>query len=152
MTRAFLSSLQHDTILFVDDNKKELLRHLTTTWQPLWHWAADYFGAPLPIVHGLHPPALAPAIIAAAKKNIDAWDDWFAGGVFYLSTLLQSPIIALFAVHHNILPHQLFAHGFAEQIYQEQQWGIDAVAQEKKSATIMEIEKTQEFLKLMAKK
>ncbi|MDI9313552.1 MAG: hypothetical protein QM529_02590 [Hydrotalea sp.] len=146
---AFLSSLRHDTILFVDDNHQELMAYLTSTWQPLWHWAAQYFGTALPIVYDLQPPPLSPTISDKVQKNIAAWNDWLAGAVFYLSGLLQSPLIAMFTLQRDVPAETLFAYAFAEQEYQAKKWGIDAVAQAKKNATIAEINQTQAFIKLV---
>ncbi len=153
----FLSSLHHDTIIFLDGQNRQLADFLTERWQPVWHWAEGFFGAPLPIQAGWVARQEEKILVNKNMENvthglakkIHGWDDWLAGGIFYLAGLLESPLLALYHLHHRVAANKLYDLAFAEQHYQITNWGADEAMLAAQQAMIKEIDKTQQFIAMM---
>ncbi len=117
-----------DLLCYRAEGPDALVRRQADAWDPLLDWAADTLGARLKPVTGVIPfPQDSAALerLSGLTRNFDP----FALAAFHDLVTLTGSLVAGFAVTHQALaPEEIWERSRIDEIWQQEQWGIDEEA------------------------
>lgn len=98
-------------------------------WDPWLAWSARTLHAPLIAIAGLtHQPQPEPSL-AALRTAVAAHDPFGLAGLHGLVALSGSLILGLAVSHRALSPEDAWDLGRIDEIWQAEQWGLDAEAE-----------------------
>jgi chaperone required for assembly of F1-ATPase len=118
---------------------RKLAARQAEQWQPLLDWAALHFDAPLRVTTGLMPVAQDPAALAALRRSLAACKPLELAALGLLVPALGSLILALAVLHGRLGPEEAQALAVLDETFQEEFWGTDPVAAQRRERTAEEV-------------
>lgn len=123
-----------DVVCYLAEHPTPLVKRQEAAWTPWREWAAGEMGVALePAVGIIHQPQ-SEASIARVKAHALTLDDMRLTGLATAVPLLGSAVLAL-ALEQGVLPgEEAFDLSRIDELFQEEQWGVDAEAAERTEA------------------
>lgn len=118
-------------------------------WGAIQSWMQERYNVPFSIFEGIMPqaqPASVAQNLAIAVKDID---DWGFVSLYRATTLTGSVSLGLAFVANHLDVAGLMAHAFLDDLYQEEKWGADEWAIERRTNIEAELKDAAHFMALL---
>ena len=119
-------------------------------WGAVQAWMAEKHNVSLRAFDGIMPQAQSDDVAPALQKAITAIDDWQFVSLYRATTLSGSVSLGLAFVAGHIDVHQLMQLAFLDDYYQEEKWGADEWAIERRDHIQAELQDAFTFLSLLS--
>lgn len=129
-----------DMLLFWS-NETEILKRQQEIWRPY----LDELNVKINISQSLQIPENE-IFLQRINSYLEKLSDKKLTAAFLTATLLKSVILGIFILNDEISVEQLFAAAFLEELYQNELWGTDNEAAEKRETVKSELHKIKEYL------
>ena len=133
-----------DMLLFWSD-KAEILCRQQKIWQPFLNALQKENNVMINVSESLQIPDN-DAFIEVLKNKLSGLNDKELTAAFLTAVLLKSVILGLAILDKNLNVEQIFAAAFLEELYQNELWGIDNEAADKREAIKFELKRIKEYL------
>ena len=134
-----------DLLLFWSDNSDVNARQLKL-WQPFLKCFEKESGAEIKITQSLEIPNNEQCFLWI-KNKLDNLSDKELTAVFLMATQVKSVFLGLSILNKEISIDNIFNAAFLEDIYQNESWGIDKEAFEKREKVREELNTITDWLK-----
>lgn len=131
-----------------DDSQADLAAHQAERWDPLLDWAQSRFDVSFKMVHGIMHQPQADETVERLTAAVDSRDNFTLAAMLSLSGLTGSLIATLALVEEEFEPASIWELSNLEELWQEQQWGSDELAQQKRDKREAEYMAAIKFLNL----
>lgn len=123
-----------DVVCYLAEHPTPLVKRQEAAWTPWREWAASEMGVALePAVGIIHQPQ-SEASIARVKAHALTLDDMRLTGLATAVPLLGSAVLALALEQGALDGEEAFDLSRIDELFQEEQWGVDAEAAERTEA------------------
>lgn len=119
-----------DLLCYRADGPEGLIARQKTQWDPLLDWAADVLGARLLPVEGVIHHPQAEAALTALSERTHALSDFELSAFHDLVSLTGSLILGFATAYDHLAPKEAWAISRVDEIWQQEQWGVDEEAAE----------------------
>lgn len=127
-----------DLLCYFADSPARLVHRQEKTWEPLLDWVRGAheltFTRAAGIVHRPQPPQT----LARLSALLAPMDEFTLSGVAFAAALFGSAILALALRDDRINADEAMAAARLDEIFQEEQWGVDAEAAARADAMAIE--------------
>ena len=134
-------SVDEDKILAAREDEK---------WGEIQRWMAQTHHVPLQAFDGIMPQAQPEAVTPHLRKAITSIDDWRFVSLYRATTLTGSVSLGLAFIAGHIDVTGLMQLAFLDDYYQEEKWGADEWAVERRDHIQTELAQAGEFLTLLS--
>jgi chaperone required for assembly of F1-ATPase len=117
-----------DMLCYRATGPASLVKLQSESWQPLLDWAAERFDARLLVVNGTTFVTQPAAAVAALREAVAAHGDLALSGLYNLTHIAGSLVIALALSEGRISAAEGFAAAQLDELYQIERWGEDPTA------------------------
>ena len=138
----------NDLLFYRADSPRELASRQAAQWGPVLEWVQQRFGAAFKVTEGVMPVQqnlLAVAKVASALCDADAMQ---IAPVHVLTTLTGSPLLVIAFLEGRLTADEVWAATHVDETWQEEQWGEDAEALERRAKRRAEFDAAVRFLTL----
>lgn len=119
-----------DLLCYRADSPQELVQRQAEAWDPLLDWAEAALGARLEPRTGVMHASQDPRALNHLSKQVHAMDPFCLTAFHDLVALTGSLVLAFAAIHERSDMATLWALSRLDEIYQQEQWGVDEEAAE----------------------
>jgi chaperone required for assembly of F1-ATPase len=123
-----------DLLCYRADGPQGLVNRQQELWDPLLDWAEATYGARLIPIEGIMPKPQNPAALDRLSAPVRAMDAFTLTAFHDLVGLSGSLVIGLAAIYGSADIQKLWSLSRLDEIWQEEQWGVDEEAQEMAAA------------------
>jgi chaperone required for assembly of F1-ATPase len=127
-----------DLLCYFADGPARLVQRQERIWRPLLDWARDAHGLAFARAAGIVHRPQPPETLARLSALLARLDDFTLAGLAFAAPLLGSAILALALRDGRIDADEAMAAARLDEIFQEEQWGVDAEAAAKVDAMAVE--------------
>jgi chaperone required for assembly of F1-ATPase len=127
-----------DLLCYFADGPVRLVHRQEKTWGPLLDWAREVHGLALVRTAGIVHLAQPPETLARLSALLVPMDDFALAGLALAAPLFGSAILALALRDGRINADEAMIAARLDEIFQEEQWGVDAEAAAKADAMAVE--------------
>jgi chaperone required for assembly of F1-ATPase len=117
-----------DMLCYRATGPASLVKLQSESWQPLLDWAAERFDARLLVVNGTTFVTQPAAAVAALREAVAAHGDLALSGLYNLTHIAGSLVVALALSEGRISAAEGFAAAQLDELYQIERWGEDPTA------------------------
>jgi chaperone required for assembly of F1-ATPase len=118
-------------------------------WQPVLDWAAATHGAALAVTEGVMPVAQPPGSLAALRDAVAAHRAEELAALGVAVPALGSLVLGLALSAGEVTAERAHALAVLDEVYQEQRWGTDPVAQDRRARAAADVALAERFLALV---
>lgn len=119
------------------------------SWQPLLDWSKETYGAELKATEGLSPIAQSRDSLMRLRKVLDDRDEFELAALSVASATSGSLIVALALAQQRIDAREAYEASQLDESYQNQTWGVDPEAQQRRDVLKADLEASAAFLALL---
>lgn len=119
-----------DLLCYRATSPSELMARQSEKWDPLLDWCATRYDAPLTPVAGVMFQSQPAQSLARLKDQVHAMDNFTLTGFHELVTLSGSLVLGLAVLENHVTPEDAWALSRLDELYQQEQWGVDEEAEE----------------------
>lgn len=130
--------LGSDLLFYRAEAPAALVSRQAQHWDPIVAWIRDAHDAHFVLTHGVTFVAQPAVAIAAARTAIPD-DAWRLGAVHAVATLTGSALIALALAADRLSIEAAWAAAHVDEDWNEEQWGADALAVERRGFRLAEM-------------
>ena len=123
-----------DLICYFADHPTSLFRRQERVWGPLLDWAEETHGLTFVRATGIVHREQPPETLARLNALLEPQDDFNLAGLAFVAALFGSAVLALALREGKITAEGAMAAARLDEIFQEEQWGVDAEAESKADA------------------
>lgn len=127
----------------------QLAERQAREWQPLLDWVAETHGAPLTITAGLMPVAQPAASLAALRQAVAAHGVEELAALGLAVPALGSLVLGLALSAGRLAAEEAHRLAVLDETHQEERWGTDAVAADRRARAAADIALAERFLALV---
>lgn len=131
-----------------DEGQPDLVSHQAENWDPLLDWARSRFDVSFKLIYGIMHQSQSDETIARLSSAVEGQDDFALAAMLSISGLTGSLVATLALVEKMFDPALVWQLSNLEELWQEQQWGSDEWAQQKRDARAAEYHAAVSFLEL----
>lgn len=146
---AIVGYVETDLVCYRAERPEDLVARQSAAWQPLVDWATLRLDAPLPVVTGVIPMRLAPAVATALRAAISEMDEFWLAALHEATTLCGSVVIGLALVEQRLDVDSAWEASQLDETYQIEKWGEDVEAVRRRAGIRRDLEATCRFLDLL---
>lgn len=114
-----------DLLCYRATDPDPLIARQAAAWNPLLQWAADTFGAPLNVTHGVIPVAQPSTSGARLRAEIARLTPFQLAAFHDLVAISGSLVLALAVIHGRLAPDDAWALSRIDEHWQAELWGED---------------------------
>jgi chaperone required for assembly of F1-ATPase len=140
-----------DLLCYRAEDPETLVQRERALWQPLLDWATDRFDAPLRVTAGIMPVEQPAASLRALRAALDALDPLTLTGVADLTAACGSLVLALAVWDGRLDAAGAYEATLLDESFQNERWGADAEALERRRRLEADIRAGARFLALLRK-
>ena len=118
-------------------------------WQPLLDWSREIYGAVLKATEGLSPIEQDRDALARLRKALDDHDEFVLAAVSVATAASGSLVLALALAQQRIDAREAYDASQLDESYQNQKWGVDPEAQQRRNVLKADLEASATFLALL---
>lgn len=133
-----------DLLLFWD-KKEDIYERQQKIWRPLLDNTEKQLSTDIKISYSLRVPDNK-VYLAALKNRINELSDKKLTTAFLTATQLKSVILGLAILDKQMNVEEIFNAAFLEELYQNELWGTDEEALQKREQIKVELQKIKEYL------
>ncbi len=138
----------NDLLCYRAEGPAPLVAHETAQWDKWLHWARERYAVALLTTTGVLPIDQPADTAARFTEALEAYTDYGLAALGVLVPVMGSLVLAL-AVAEGALPPEAAAEtAFADELWQEAQWGQDKEAMTRRRNATTEIVSSRRFLEL----
>lgn len=137
-----------DLLCYRANHPTDLVALQSQRWQPLLDWATQSLGARLETTSGLTALSQAPESLLALQRHMDAMDLWRLTAAQSLTAACGSLVLALATVAGRISGETAWELALLDELFQNQQWGEDSEAVERRAALHRDILAAEQLVRL----
>lgn len=119
-----------DLLCYRAEGPAALVERQAAAWDPLLHWTAERFGAPLRPTSGVMPVAQPEPSLAALSAAVRAQSPFELAALHDLVAITGSLVLGLAIAERRLAPVEGFALSRIDEHWQIEQWGADEQAAE----------------------
>lgn len=127
-----------DLLCYFAEGPARLVRRQEKTWGPLLDWAREAHGLDFLRTAGVVHHAQPPQTLARLAALLAPMDDFTLAGMAFAAALFGSAVLALALRDGRINADETMAAARLDEIFQEEQWGVDAEAAARADAMAVE--------------
>ncbi len=131
-----------------DSSQVDLVAHQAERWDPLLDWARSRFDVSFNLVHGIMHESQSDETLKRLSAAVEGHDNFALAAMLSISGLTGSLIATLALSEKAFDPAPIWQLSNLEELWQEQQWGSDELAQKKRDAREAEYQSAVAFLEL----
>ncbi|NBB65178.1 ATPase [Pseudomonas sp. ODNR1LW] len=139
-----------DVVCYLAEHPTPLVERQEREWGPWRDWAAREMGVALTPVSGVIHQSQSPEAIARVKAHAMSLDDFRLTGLATAVPLFGSAVLALAVEQGALAGPTAFDLSRIDELFQEEQWGVDAEAAERTEARRAEAELLQRWFEALA--
>ncbi len=117
-------------------------------WQPLLDWAENEFDARLEVTEGLVPIEQPPASLEYLRARVAQHGDFELAALHTMTSLTGSLVLALAMSSGRIDSEAAWQAVIVDEVHQEERWGTDREAAERRQAMFEAVDASMKFLTL----
>jgi chaperone required for assembly of F1-ATPase len=129
---------RNDLLCYFAEGPAKLVRRQEKTWGPLLEWARDAHGLAFTRAVGIVHRPQPPETLVRLEALLAPLDDFTLTGMAFAAALFGSAILALALRDGRIGADEAMAAARLDEIFQEEQWGVDAEAAARADAMAVE--------------
>mgnify|MGYP000138521737 CR=1 FL=1 len=137
-----------DLLCYRAAQPETLIQRQAEQWDPLLHWCAEQFDAPLKPIEGVMFAPQEESSLEKLRSQLHAMSAFELTGMHDLITLPGSFVIGLAAIHGRADPDELWELSRLDERFQQEQWGLDDDAEEMAEIKKNAFKHAYEFYKL----
>lgn len=145
---SMLAYLHTDTICYMSEDP-ELEKHERKHWQPIIDWAKERFGCEVEVFTGVMPGDQSEETAELLGAHMQSYNNWQLAALMSFTTGYSSVLIALAVMEGRLNAEQAFDCAMAEEIFQNEKWGVDEEAEMRRAQIKAELLETERFLALL---
>jgi chaperone required for assembly of F1-ATPase len=127
-----------DLLCYFAESPARLVHRQERIWGPLLGWARDARGLVFTRAAGIVHHPQPPETLARVAALLEPMDDFTLAGMAFAAALFGSAILALALREGRINADEAMAAARLDEIFQEEQWGVDAEAAARADAMAIE--------------
>lgn len=139
-----------DVVCYLAEHPTKLVERQTQAWTPWRDWAARSLDVHLEAVSGLSHIAQPPASLEKVRAHALGLDDFRLTGLAAATPLFGSAVLALAVEQGALSGAEAFALSRIDESFQEDQWGVDAEAQERTQSRLDEARLLQNWFEALS--
>jgi chaperone required for assembly of F1-ATPase len=139
---------ESDLLCYRADQPQALVERQHRQWQPWLDWAESRFGARLRVTSGVMHVAQDPATLAALAAAVPACDPWALAGLGLAVPGTGSLVLGLAMASGELDAASAHALATLDETFQEELWGADDAATERRARMAAELEMAGRFMAL----
>jgi chaperone required for assembly of F1-ATPase len=128
----------NDLLCYFAEGPARLVHRQEKTWSPLLDWARDSHGLAFTRAAGIVHRPQPPETLARLSALLAPMDDFTLAGVAFAAALFGSAILAVALRDGRINANGAMVAARLDEIFQEEQWGVDAEAAARADAMAVE--------------
>ena len=148
LTTDLLSSLSSDVVRYRSEDEI-LNQHQAENWDPVIGWLKDSFGLEIGTTIGIMPMRDISLNIDPIKVYLNKLTDWQLGCFYCAEGLSESFSLSLYFLCKKIDASRLFALAFLDELYQNEKWGCDELAQKRQDDICAELRDIEDFMAML---
>jgi chaperone required for assembly of F1-ATPase len=137
-----------DLLCYRADSPIELRVRQDESWQPVLDWAAETLGLRFVVTEGIVPVEQEPGLVEAARLHLDLFDDYAMVGINRLTHGTGSVVLALAVAEGRLTPDDAYALSLIDELWQEELWGVDREAADRREIVRRDMLDAADFLRL----
>lgn len=119
-----------DLLCYRAEGPRDLLERQRLAWDPLLEWSERVLGAPLVTVNGVMPQPQPAGSLRRLAEEVAARHAFELAGLHDLVGFTGSLVLGLAVDHREIAPETAWDLARVDEIFQQEQWGVDPEAKE----------------------
>lgn len=139
-----------DLLCYWAEQPEDLVTRQRDLWQPILDWAVDTYGAEFIATAGIIPVDQPETALDAVTSVFEGMSSYELTGMVDLAGRLNSVLLALALWEDRIDEAAAFQAAFLDELFQEEQWGEDREAVQRRAGIRDEMSSTVKFLSLLA--
>lgn len=145
---SLLSYVDADSICYRAAHPADLRERQRVVWQPVIDWLARDGDIVLASVDGLMPATQDPAVAERMRKVLTAFNDTDLTAFQATASLANSLALAFAMVRGRLRAVDVFAAAFLDELYQEEKWGEDTEASNRRRRIAGDLAAIERYLEL----
>ncbi|NQV43295.1 MAG: ATPase [Rhodospirillales bacterium] len=138
-----------DLLCYWAEGPEDLVVRQHIAWQPILDWVNETFNARFVTATGIIPVEQPEESLKAIKDALQDASVFHLAGLIDLAGIKSSVLLALAVWNGRLTPEDAFDAAFVDEIFQEEQWGEDHDAIQRRSVIRSEVIATANFLQLL---
>ena len=118
-------------------------------WGAIQAWMADTHNVHFAVFDGIMPQAQPAAVAVNLAQTIEMINDWQMVSCYRATTLTGSVSLGLAFIANHLDVAGLMSHAFLDDLYQEEKWGADEWAIERRQNIEAELKDAHHFMGLL---
>ncbi|MGC6516530.1 MAG: ATP12 family chaperone protein [Candidatus Puniceispirillaceae bacterium] len=131
------------------DEDVDLASRQEKMWGAIQNWLADNYEISLMAFEGIMPKSQPEAVTTPMQKAVQSCDHWRYVALYRATTLTGSLALGLAFTSGHLTVADLMSHAFLDEIYQEEKWGVDEWALERRDAIMAELTDAFSYMALL---
>ena len=123
---------ESDLLCYRATHPQSLVVRQVRAWQPLLDWAVQQYGAELRVAEGIVHVPQDPSALAALRRAVEAQDAWELAALGLMVPALGSLVLGLALMAGRLHAEEAYGLAILDEIWQEEQWGEDQEASERR--------------------
>lgn len=140
---------ESDLLCYRAEGPAPLVERQAQAWDPVLEWARTRYDVHFEVATGIIHRAQPPATLARLGEAIGARGDFELAALSPVVTIGGSLLLALALVERAFEPDSIWAAMWVDELWQEEQWGTDALAEEARAARRRDYDASVCFLDLL---
>jgi chaperone required for assembly of F1-ATPase len=128
----------NDLLCYFAEGPARLVHRQEKTWRPLLDWAREAHGLVFTRTAGIVHRPQPPETLARLSALVASVDDFALAGTAFAAALFGSAILALALRDGRVNADEAMAAARLDEIFQEEEWGVDAEAAARADAMAIE--------------
>jgi chaperone required for assembly of F1-ATPase len=149
MTAGLLAYLDTDLLCYRAPHPADLKARQAAVWQPILDWLTASHGIALTVVHGVVPITQPAEAAAAAARVLETLSVDEFTGLQAAVAASGSLALGIALVHGRISSAEVFAAAQLDETYQNEHWGEDSEALDRRARIAAEVEAVGRYLALV---
>ncbi len=138
-----------DLLCYWAAEPEDLVKRQRDLWQPVLDWVSETFGARFAVTNGILPIDQPSEVFDAIGSSFKEQDAYTLAGLVDLAGALKSVILALAVWRGRLSPDDAFEAANLDELHQEERWGMDKEALERREIIHQDVKSSAEFLGLL---
>lgn len=140
--------VESDLLCYRDDKQDELCRTQDQKWQPVLDWAVDSLSIALSVTLGVLPVPQPSEASEAAREILDRMEPLTLAAMLKLVPALGSFLLGLAVIYGHLGAEEAYEISILEETWQEQKWGRDEEAIQRRAGVRTEMAAVGRLLEL----
>jgi chaperone required for assembly of F1-ATPase len=150
MVAGLLRYAETDMLCYRADGPADLVARQGTIWQAILDWAAVDLDATLQVTTGVVPVPQSDEAVAKLRNVLRAYDDFRLAALSTAVSAMGSLILGLALAEGRLSAAEAFAAAQLEETYQNEFWGEDAEAVERRDNLKVDIDAAATVFRLLS--